>query len=163
MKIAVFSDSHDRITTIQKAIDQIQNEADILIHCGDYCAPFMLRELARFTGEIHGVFGNVDGDIYLLMKFAQETPNLKFHQPLGEIDVEGKKIAFTHYPQVARGLAATGDYNAIFYGHTHEFKTSRIGNTILANPGEIMGRKSKPSFIIYDSTSDKIEHRFVDM
>ena len=39
MKVAVMSDSHDRIKTIRKAIEQIQGVADVLVHCGDYCAP----------------------------------------------------------------------------------------------------------------------------
>ncbi len=107
MKIAVLADSHDRIESMRKAIEQVAGEAELLIHCGDYCAPFMLRELARFTGEIHGVFGNVDGDIYLLMKFAQEIPNLELHQPLGEIEVEG--VGTIRNPVASAAVPAHGE------------------------------------------------------
>lgn len=161
IKIAIFSDSHDRIENLQKAIDLIAEEADMLIHCGDYCAPFMLNELSRFKGEIHGVFGNVDGDIYLMMKFASEIPNLELHHPVGEISPEGKKIAFVHYPPLACGLAATSSYDAVFYGHTHQFKNQKVGRTLLVNAGEIMGKNSAPSFVIYDTASHRIEQRLV--
>ncbi len=161
MKIAVLSDSHDRIENLQKAIDIIIEEAEVLIHCGDYCAPFMIKELARFKGEIHGVFGNVDGDIYLMMKFGREIPRLKLYHPLGEISPDDKKIAFVHYPQIARGLAATGDYDAVFYGHTHQFKNEKIGRTLFINVGEIMGKNSAPSFVIYDTASNLVEQRLV--
>ena len=157
MKVAVMSDSHDRIKTIRKAIEQIQGLAEVLIHCGDYCAPFMMNELARFTGEIHGCFGNVDGDIFLITKFSQKIPNMTLYHPLGEITVDGKKIAFTHFPPMARGLAATGDYDAVFYGHSHEFKIDQIKNTLLVNDGEIMGRKGRPCFALYDTETNQVE------
>ena len=161
MKIAVMSDSHDRVDHIQTAITQIEDEADVLIHCGDYCAPFMLHELVKFPGPVHGAFGNVDGDIFLMTKFADTAENLSLYHPMGDICVDSKRIAFTHYPRMAHGLASTDKYDAVFYGHSHEFKCEQIGKTLLVNDGEIMGRKGRPCFVVYDTQTNQIEQRFV--
>jgi putative phosphoesterase len=72
MIIAVFSDSHDNMWNLNKALEMAaEKQAELLIHCGDYCAPFVLIDLARFRGEVHGIFGNVDGDKYLITDWAQ--------------------------------------------------------------------------------------------
>ena len=65
MKIAVISDSHDHIDNLRKAIKIIKTEnIDYTIHCGDFCAPFIIKELSTLEHEVFGVFGNVDGDKY---------------------------------------------------------------------------------------------------
>ncbi|MCB0152317.1 MAG: metallophosphoesterase family protein, partial [Caldilineaceae bacterium] len=71
-KIAVFSDSHDQIASLTKALDHANAAgAEVLLHCGDLCAPFMLNLLGeKFAGPIHVVFGNNDGDGRLLQVIA---------------------------------------------------------------------------------------------
>ena len=76
---------------------------------------------------------------------------------MGEIEVEGKKIMFVHFPEIARAFASTGNYDAVFYGHNHVSKIERIGDTWLANPGSIMGRRVAPSYAIYDTDSNDLE------
>ncbi|MCJ7773383.1 MAG: metallophosphoesterase family protein, partial [Desulfobacterales bacterium] len=71
MIIAVMSDSHDNIWNLRKALDIIKQEAAVMIiHCGDFVAPFMLKELDLAGIPVHGVFGNNDGDQYLLTKLS---------------------------------------------------------------------------------------------
>lgn len=159
MKIGIISDSHDSISNLKKAVKKLKEEnVGLIIHCGDLCAPFMLFEFKDFPSEVHLIFGNVDGDRYLMTKMSQkDVPNVKIHGELGEIEIEGKKIAFTHYPFFAEGLAATGKYDIVFYGHTHITEIKNKGNSILANPGEILGRKDSPSFAVYDTETGKCE------
>ncbi len=46
MIIAVMSDSHDNIWKLREALAVIERErAGMIIHCGDFVAPFMLKEL----------------------------------------------------------------------------------------------------------------------
>ena len=46
MIIAVMSDSHDNIWNLRKALTIIKKQkAKMIIHCGDFIAPFMLMEL----------------------------------------------------------------------------------------------------------------------
>jgi len=64
MKIAVISDSHDHLLAIRAALRKATEAgAEVLIHCGDLVAPFVISELKTFGGPVHVVLGNNDGDI----------------------------------------------------------------------------------------------------
>lgn len=154
MKIAIISDSHDNMKNIEKFM-KIAEQFDAIIHCGDMCMPapiwFGLKIPVYYT------FGNVDqGAAYEIMKRSQGT-QFKVFKPFGEIELSGKKIAFVHYPELAFGLACTKKYDAVFHGHTHISKKEKIGRCLLVNPGEIMGRKNKPTYAIYDTETNEIE------
>ena len=46
MIVAIMSDSHDNIWNLRKAVDIVKDsQAGLIIHCGDFIAPFMLKEL----------------------------------------------------------------------------------------------------------------------
>lgn len=160
MKIAIVSDTHDNLSNIKKAIEIMKKEEVAeLIHCGDLCAPSTLKELAKnFPGKIHLVFGNVDGDHYLETKISYtEFKNVVVYGDLGEIEISGKKIAFCHLPDFARGLASEGKYDLVFYGHTHKPFEEQVGKTRLINPGTLAGMFYKASFAIYDITTDELK------
>jgi putative phosphoesterase len=161
MKMAVMSDSHDSLGNIEEAVRFINEQGiKVLIHCGDLCSPFVMERLAKFGGDVHVVFGNNDGDPYMIMKMARNHSNIIIHGHIGSIDTEYGLVAFTHHPECGRGLASTGDYAAVFSGHTHRSKKEDIGGTAHLNPGEIMGLKENPGCIIYDikeGTSERIE------
>ena len=160
MLIAVLSDSHDNIWNLNKILKMAVREgAEMLIHCGDFCAPFVFGELAVFGGDVHCVFGNVDGDKLLMADFAYNRfSNIRLHGDLGELDAGGRKIGFVHSPKIGRALAAGGGYDAVFYGHSHEAKSEKVGNCLLVNPGEVMGRINEPSFCLYDTDKAGVRH-----
>ena len=61
MIVAIMSDSHDNIWNLRKAVEIIKNsQAGLLIHCGDFIAPFMLKENVTLLnpGEIMGKEGS---------------------------------------------------------------------------------------------------------
>ena len=62
---------------------------------------------------------------------------------------------FTHYEDVAEGLAASGKYNLVCFGHSHTFFEQKTGNTLLLNPGEIMGKDGLPGFCLVDSNTSE--------
>ena len=99
MIIAVMSDSHDNIWNLRNALDIVQKEkAEMIIHCGDFIAPFMLKELDQAGVPVHGVFGNNDGDRYLLTRFAFTVlKNITLYDPVGQLEIDGINIAFTHH------------------------------------------------------------------
>lgn len=161
MKIAVLSDCHDNIWNLEKALAQLDG-VEQLIFLGDFCAPFSLKQIAEvFHGPIHCVPGNNDGDMFLLLKVALAAGNVTYYQPIGTLEIDACAIAFTHYPEVAEGLAATGKYQAVFSGHTHQFMQKQVGNTLWINPGEVMGRWGEPGFIIYDTATGRVERIFI--
>lgn len=157
MIIGIISDSHDNIWNLEKAIKKMKEKSiNILIHCGDFCAPFIIDQLAAINLPVHCVFGNID-DRFTTTRKCDKFSNITLHGEIAELELDEKSIAVTHLPKFAKGLAHTGDYDIVFYGHTHKNNCSKIENTLLVNPGEIMGRLGKPSFAIYDTSSEKVE------
>lgn len=156
MKIAIISDTHDCEEKTKKLAEALNSKTEILIHCGDLCAPFMLSALREFKGKIYVSLGLSDGDVYKILEIANKN-NIKVFDNLGEIEVDKKKIAFCHLPAFAEGLAYTGKYDAVFYGHTHKIDEKKIGKCLLVNPGEIIGRVNKSSYAVYDTEKNKID------
>ena len=160
MKVAVLSDSHDCLDHLERVLASVRGtSAERLCFLGDFCAPFSLAALAQgFSGPIDAVFGNNDGDAFLLMQVAGQFPHLTFHHPLAEIEIDGLKIALQHYPDLGRRLAESGAYDAVFTGHDHKRYQHQIGTTLWANPGEIMGRYGTVSYGLFDTTVRTFAH-----
>lgn len=159
MKIAIASDSHDNIPNIQKFLNFInKNEVEMIIHCGDIAAGSVIeKELGpKFKKPIHFVYGNVADREHLKIK-SELFEHVTCHEDTGEIEVDEKKIAFNHYPDQARKLAASGKYDLVFYGHSHEPWEKQIGKTKMLNPGTLAGMFNKATFAIYDTVTDKAE------
>jgi len=157
MLIGVISDTHDNIWNLEKVIKQLKEKrVETLIHCGDFCGPFIINILAETNIPVHCVFGNTD-DQFKATRFADATKNVTLHGELAEIELAGKKIAVTHLPQFAEGLAYTGKYDVVFYGHTHKKDNQKIGNSLLVNPGEVMGKAGVPSFAVYNTENNEVE------
>ena len=165
MKIAVVSDIHSNLANFKKALDWIKKEkVKVLIHCGDMGSPMILREIAEaFSGEIHLVFGNIE-DRYRLTKivYGLENKNAFLHEEVGEIEVDGRKIAFCHFPKVAKALAQSQKYNLVFYGHTHKPWEEKVGKCRLVNPGNLLGAPYKPTFAIFDTKTNKLELKILE-
>ena len=163
MRIAVISDTHDHLSNLDRAIERINaSRVETLLHCGDLCSPFVIEHLAAFDGPVHIVFGNNEGDRYTIELVSEGFDNIEIHGEVGFIETDEGNIAFTHRPEFARGLASTGTHIAVFYGHTHERKSERIEKTALVNPGELMGFRQRPGWIVWDSSTGEEEHFTLD-
>jgi len=159
MILSVMSDTHDHIWNLRKALELIKERgAEAIIHCGDFVAPFMLKELEQAAIPVHGVFGNNDGDQYLLTKLSMtELSSITLYGLLGELELDGFRVAFTHYRPVADGLVATGRFDLVCFGHSHEAFLDKKGETVLLNPGEVMGKDGFPGFYFVDTLSRTYE------
>jgi len=157
MKIAVCADIHDNIWSLARALPLMQSAA-VLICCGDLCAPFTLVQMAEgFKGPIHVVWGNNDGDKWLLTQQAARFPQVVLHGELAELDLGGLRVAVTHYPPIARGLASSGKYELVCYGHDHRACDEVVEGCRLLNPGELMGRLGPPRFAFYDRSAGGVQ------
>jgi putative phosphoesterase len=152
-KIAVLSDSHDQIANLTSALDRANRAgAEVLLHCGDLCAPFMLNLLGeRFAGPVHVVFGNNDGDGRLLQSIASKHPQITLYGIYAEIEVATRQIAMIHYPEPARRIAQSGQFDLVCYGHDHTQLLEAVGKGWLLNPGEVLGMKGAASWALYDT------------
>ena len=161
MRITICSDIHDNIWKLEVALPGM-NDGDILLFCGDFCAPFTLDQLARgFSGPIHTVLGNNDGDSYRLSQIAARAGNVTQHGELALLDLDGYRVAINHYPAIAADLAASGRYQLVCTGHDHTQHIEKVGDTWLINPGELMGRFGTSIYVVFDTTTEEVEVRRV--
>ena len=156
MKVAILSDIHDNIWKLETLLGGL--EADALIFCGDFCAPFTLAQIAEgFTGPVHAVFGNNDGDKFLLARVAGNFSHVTLHGEFAELEMGGRQIVITHYPQIGRALARGGTYDLVCHGHSHERVIEKEGPTLRINPGEVMGRFGLSTYALYDTATGQAE------
>lgn len=156
MKIAILSDSHDNIVNLQKTLDQIKEKAEAIIHCGDLIAPFSAEILSSADLPTYITLGNNDEDhIGMYKKSSDKFTWTHIGQQYGEIEIDSRKLAYTHYPRLGELMARSGEYDAVFYGHTHKSDKRKVGDTLLLNPGAICGiqngKMGTATYGIYDT------------
>jgi putative phosphoesterase len=160
MRIAILSDIHDNIWRLETLLAGL--EADALIFCGDFCAPFTLAQIGEgFDGPVHVVFGNNDGDQLLLARVASRFPQVTLHGQFCELELDGRRVAVTHYPEIGKALARGGGYDLVCHGHSHERIIKKHAKTLRVNPGEVMGRLGLSTYALYDTVSG--EASFVEV
>lgn len=78
MLIGAVSDSHDNLPLIEKAV-KILNEQKValVLHAGDYVAPFTIARFSKLDCQFIGVFGNNDGDHELLKNALRKPPTAR--------------------------------------------------------------------------------------
>jgi hypothetical protein len=156
MKVAILSDVHDNIWKLETLLAGLK--ADVLLFCGDFCAPFTLAQIAEgFSGPVHVVFGNNDGDKLLLARVASRFGHVALHGEFVELELEGRQVAVTHYPEIGRALARGGVYDLVCHGHSHERSVEQVGRTLRVNPGEVMGRFGLSTYAVYDTAAGQAE------
>jgi putative phosphoesterase len=151
MKIAILSDVHDNIWKLESLLANL--EADALVFCGDFCAPFTLAQIAEgFAGPIHVVFGNNDGDKLFLSRVAGRFSHVTLHGEFADLEMDGRRLAVTHYPEIGKALCQGGTYDLVCHGHSHERVVEQVGGTLRLNPGEVMGRLGLSTYAVYDTS-----------
>ncbi len=137
MKLGVMSDSHDNVPMVKRAVEMFNSRrVDLVIHAGDFIAPFAVAPFADLDCRVVAVFGNNDGERVVLAKKIEAFGEV--HPNLADAELGGRRIAAMHYPELAEPIAASGLYDLVIYGHTHEIDV-RAGKTTVLNPGEVGG------------------------
>jgi len=134
------SDTHDNLPAMQKIVDIFNQVAvEHVIHCGDVVAPFAFRVLEKLKAKVTAIYGNNDGERLGLKDMFAKIGSIT-NSPR-EVTFGGKKIIMSHFFTDAHyeALAASGKYDIILFGHTHQLLNKKIGNVIVLNPGEGCG------------------------
>ena len=126
MKLGVMSDSHDNIPNVKRAV-ALFNElgVDLVVHAGDFIAPFAIDPLGDLNCRVVGVFGNNDGERIVVAK-RFETIGGEVHPNLASVSLGERNIAVMHYPELAIPISKSGDFDIVVYGHTHQIDIRRI-------------------------------------
>lgn len=164
MKIGIISDIHDNIPNLDKALAWLRKEnAEKIICLGDITNIDTAGYLAgRFSKEIFIVRGNADN------YDAKELANLKNITDLeniGTIKIENISIGMVHEPFKIETLTKKGKkiFDFIFHGHTHKPWIEKIGDTTIANPGNLAGTGYQASFAIFDTDKKSLELKILEM
>ena len=147
--VGIISDSHDDREKIHKAVS-IFNDAtcSLVIHAGDFVAPFTIREFDKLTSKFIGVFGNNDGEIKGLT--AQFSKIGSLHKPPYEFEHYGKRFMVMHEPVYLDRNKGRDDLDVIIYGHLHEIDI-RPGKPLIINPGESCSwLTGRPTVVLLD-------------
>jgi len=159
MKIAIISDTHDNLATLDKFIRFIEkNPAKAVIHCGDIAEGGTLRHLAdKFDGKIFAAFGNMDYRDSVEAAAKKCGGKIILFDDFGQAEFDGIKIGFCHHKETALRHCRGEKFNFIFYGHTHKPWIEKIETCQLANPGTLAGMFYLATFAILDTQTSKLE------
>jgi putative phosphoesterase len=156
MRIGILSDTHSRYQTVENALAKLQAlDVTCLLHCGDIEDAETVWLFRGFT--THFVFGNCDTEqagLRRAIKGIGET----LHEPYGNLELDGAKIAFLHGDdsRLLREVEHSGQFDYLFYGHTHQAREHRTGPTRVINPGALHRARPK-AFVVLDLASGEVE------
>jgi putative phosphoesterase len=138
MNVGLIADTHDNMTKIVEAVSLFKaNGVELVIHAGDFIAPFSVRPFSELGCKLIGVFGNNDGERIGLLKALEGFGEL--YAKIASIEVDGRKIVVMHEPEVVEALKASCVFDVIVYGHTHNPLMERYNGCLVINPGEACG------------------------
>lgn len=155
-RLLLLSDTHVpvRAKAMQEQVWRMVDEADVVIHAGDWVAVALLDELERRAERLVGVAGNNDG------------PQL--WQRLGEIarvEIEGVRIAVIHETGAAAGRERRCDErfgpdalepsDVVVFGHSHiPWDSTTPAGLRLLNPGSPTDRRRQPVGTVMTAVAD---------
>ena len=99
-----------------------------------------------------------DGDKFRLVNaFSQIGGEIK--GDFCEIEQDGIKFAVYHgtEPQLRDALIECKKYDVVIYGHTHVLENTKIGKTLVINPGTAHGFGDKATVLIFDTQTKQPE------
>ncbi len=161
MLIGLVSDTHDNLPMVDKVVEELnRRDVNLVLHAGDYVAPFVVPKLKKIKARLIGVFGNNDGDRELLKKRFDESEGLEMRGNFAGISFAGLKIGLLHGDEVEllKALIDSESFDVVVHGHTHKAEVYQRGKTLIVNPGEACGYLSgRPTIALFDTGSRETE------
>ncbi|MBS7609994.1 metallophosphoesterase [Candidatus Bathyarchaeota archaeon] len=158
MLIGILSDTHDNIRAADEAVRLFnQMGVSVVIHAGDWCAPFTLLRFKGCKAKVRGALGNNDGEQLGLLETAEKLGFELGH--LIDFMAGPIRVAVLHGTdeRIVRALAKSGEYGLVVRGHTHETGYEKIGDCLIVNPGEACGYLTgKRTVAILDADAMKV-------
>lgn len=166
MKIGVIADIHDNAHNAVLALDLlVKEDVQKILFLGDFCGAAISKILLASPIPIFAIWGNNDGDKTVITKFSLEDgSNLEVSFGTYDIlEISGRKFFLTHFPLIAKSMAKSGDYDAVFYAHDHLKNKERVNNCLVLNPGEVGAYKTGVgTYAIYDTETNDADIYEID-
>ncbi|MEV4642476.1 metallophosphoesterase [Actinoplanes sp. NPDC049548] len=141
MRLVLMTDTHvpKRARDLPPELWGAVDEADVVIHAGDWVSAGMLDELEARSRRLVACYGNNDG------------PELRARLPeIARATLDGIRLAVIHETGDAKGrdqrcAAAFPDTDVLVFGHSHiPWDTTAPGGLRLLNPGSPTDRRRQP-------------------
>jgi putative phosphoesterase len=148
--IGILSDSHDNLTRVREAV-RLFNDAgcDLVVHAGDFVAPFTVDELRNLKAPVRAVFGNCDGERAGLVRAFQGVGEIReapFTFLYGEL-----RFAVVHLDGPVNRLVRAKTCDVVVFGHTHRPLVEVRDGVLVVNPGETGGwLRGKSTVVLLD-------------
>jgi putative phosphoesterase len=150
MRLLLMSDTHLPVRRPTRRVLPAElwaevDEADVVVHAGDWMDPALLDELERRVPRLIACWGNNDGD-----ELRARLPETAF------AEVGGLRLAVTHETGATAGrerrcdarFGPDGDtpVDVLVFGHSHiPWDTTTPGGVRLLNPGSPTERRRQPA------------------
>lgn len=137
MRLGIIADTHDNVPAVERAVEVFADaDVDVIIHCGDYIAPPVVRYFEGF--EVHGVLGNNDGERNGLRQAFEDLGNgSELHGGFAAMGFDDLRFAVLHGVDMSdvENYANTIAYDYVCYGHHHERDLREGEYATIINPG----------------------------
>lgn len=141
IRLLVLADTHvpQRARALPDQVWQAVDEADLVIHAGDWNSVGMLDTLQARASSVVGVYGNNDG-----AELRERLPEV------ARGEVEGIRFAVVHETGAKQGRERRCDeafpgVDVLFFGHSHiPWDTVTPLGLRLLNPGSPTDRRRQP-------------------
>ncbi len=159
-KILIVSDTHGDNTNLRKAIANMQDSLDLMVHLGDMmCSLDVIKRLVNCPVEM--VKGNCDS--YYDLQSAKL------------IDIAGHKVFMTHGHiyggawglETMKDIAKENGASIVMFGHTHEPLIEKYPDITVINPGSLSRPRQdghRPTYIVMTVSNDgKADYSLITM
>ena len=163
MRVGLLADTHDRVPAIAELVRLMQaGGATMIIHAGDFCAPFSLAPIEAANMSLAGVFGRNDGDVQGLLARAAAGFGAELFSGPHSFDLGGERVLVVH--DIADVQPRSIDsHTIVVHGFTHVQEMKTRGDTLIVNPGEACGwLHGSPKAAILDLEAKKVEFLTLD-
>lgn len=161
MKIAIISDIHENSHNLVLFLKEIEkHNIERILFLWDFINNGIAKLLATAKMPVFAVWWNNDWDKVAITKTSlSKWSNLEIgFTTFDNIEIDWKKIFLSHYPMLAKPMAKSWDFDAVFYGHNHEKNIETIWDCLVLNPWEISAHKTNiASFGVYNTTTNTWE------
>lgn len=150
-KLLLLADTHvpKRARALPDQVWRAVEEADVVLHAGDWVDEATLDELEKHSRRLIGVYGNNDG------------PGLRARLPeVANEVIDGIRFAMIHETGAATGREARcdaqfPDADVLVFGHSHiPWDTTTPRGLRLLNPGSPTDRRRQPVCTLMTAVAD---------
>jgi len=163
MRVGLLADTHDHLPAVRALVAQLaERGAEMLLHAGDFCSPFILETLHEAGLPIVGVFGRNDGDRDGLVAAASRGLATELFVGPHAVVLGGTRLMLVHDlgEAPARSLEAQ---DVVVFGCQHRQESTTRGGALLVCPGEACGWVyGTPGAALLDLDSRNVEFITLD-